>query len=221
MFLSANSSDHHGAQTDGDTDILKKPRRANIEEHLESRFDVELNDRGYHESSTSHWPRRSNTDSRVNSGLVSCDQSTSSSYESHSTDIANKSDPPVDSYLDHCGSATGPSNLGSHSTNTADKLDLRYVSDQSHHGTYTGHRSIKYEHRPTNYGPHSTNIVKKLDPRFDSGQDYSDSGSHDADYPALKLLYKSSTLNNLDPRVDSESGKCTCCKIVTSYVSYS
>jgi hypothetical protein len=239
--LSANNLDHRGAQTDGVTEIFKKPRRANSEGYLEPRFDVELNDRNYYQVSTSHWPHRSNTDRRVNSDLVSYDQPTSSSYRPHATNIANKFDPRIDSDLDHRGSVTGSSDYGPCSTNIIDKLDLRYASNQDHHCTYTGRESTKYgphstslankldprydsdqDHRstltgrgPTDYEPHSTNIANELGPRFDSSQDSGGAGSYDADYTTPNPVHRSSSLINLDPRVNFELGKCTCCKIVS------
>jgi hypothetical protein len=234
VIFSANGSDHRGAQIDRVVETFKKPCRANTGEHFESRFDVELNDRDYHESSTSHWPRRSNTDKRVNSNHVSYGHPTSSNHGPYSTNITNKFDPQVDSDLDHGESTTGLSDHGPHSTNIVDGFNPRYGSGQDHHDTHTGHRSAKYGphstspankldtrydfeqdhhstltgHRPTNYRPHSTNIANKLDLRFDSGQDYGSAGIYNADYPALKLVYKSSTVNNFDPHVNSEFGKC-------------
>jgi hypothetical protein len=235
VIFSANGSDHRGAQTDRAAETFKKPRRTNTGEHFEFRFDVELNDRDYHESSTSHWPRRSNTDKRVNSNHVSYGHPTSSNHGPYSTNIANKFDPQVDSDLDNRGLATGLLYHGPHSTDIADRLDPRYASGQDHHDTHTGHGSAKYGthstipankldprynseqdhhssstgHGPTNYGPHSTNIANKFDPRFDSGQDYGSAEIYNADYPAPKLVYKSSTVNNFDPHVNSEFGKCT------------
>jgi len=235
VIFPANSSDYYSAQTDRVAEIFKKHRRANTGEHFESRFDVELNDRDYHKSSTSHWPRRLNTDKRVSSDHVSYGHPMSSNHGPHSTNIANKLDPQVDSDLDHGESMTGLSDHEPHSTDIVDGFDPRYASGQDHHDTHTEHGSAKYGphstspanksdprydseqdhhststgHGPTNCGPHSTNIANKLDPRFDSGQDYGSAEIYNADYPAPKLVYKSSTVNNFDPHINSAFGKCT------------
>ena len=182
----------------------------------------------------------------------------------HSSDLANKADPRVDSDLDGnrgLGSgtrATSQTTAGPHSSNVANKADPRVDSDVDGkrglgHGTTsgvtTGPHSSGLGHGTTSgttTGPHSSNVANKADPRvasdldgrhghvsninatggaggFATGVSSGQGGSADyPDEPTSKSStigrksspvgttsgttgpHKSSLLNKLDPRMDSD-----------------
>lgn len=200
MFSSANSLVRHSAQTDGITELFTKPRRAKTGEHAEPRANLAQDDQAYHESSTSQWPYVLSTDRRVKSDLATYDEMVSSDDGLYSINTTINFDPRVDSDLGHRGPVTGSTNSGPHSTDLANKKDARFDTDQDQRGTYTRHGS-------TNYEPHSTNLADRLDPRYNFDQDSCGAGNYDAGYTSQGPVHRSSTMNKLDPRVDSEYGK--------------
>jgi len=120
----------------------------------------------------------------------------------HSSNIANKLDPRVDSDLD-----------GSRTAN-------QYGSNQGYGTTgssNSGYGQSGYTGGSTNTGPHSSNIANKLDPRVDSDADgsrnfgaaqHGPGATHNAATgPARDTAgpHASNTLNKLDPRVDSDA----------------
>ena len=119
----------------------------------------------------------------------------------HSSNLANKVDPRVDSdnsrgnHGDTTGNYSSPSgnygsnttsagygNTGSattrlHSSNLANKLDPRVSPDNfrgdygSSTGTYTNANTANTYGESANNGPHKSNLMNKLDPRIDSDMD--------------------------------------------------
>ncbi|CAI7611708.1 unnamed protein product [Penicillium bialowiezense] len=102
--------------------------------------------------------------------------SSSSNAGPHSSNIANKADPRVDSDRDHrarheatdVGATTGVShgstNVGPHDSSIANKLDPRVDSDRDNRARHENLGS-------TNAGPHASNVANKADPRVDSDRD--------------------------------------------------
>jgi len=124
----------------------------------------------------------------------------------HSSNLANKADPRVDSDRSNVHSNTHSSGLtGTHAGNT--------------HGTHTGTTGgISHS---TNAGPHNSNVANKADPRVDSDLDgkgnrhgahtggiLGASGSHATPGSGTAQNtagpHNSDLLNKLDPRVDSD-----------------
>jgi len=103
----------------------------------------------------------------------------------HSSNLANKADPRVDSDRD-----------GSNLHNT--------------HGT-TGHSSTTHSntHSSTSTaGPHNSNLLNKLDPRVDSDRDGSKTAGNNNNtttgYNSTSGPHQTDTANKLDPRIDSD-----------------
>lgn len=101
----------------------------------------------------------------------------------HSSNVANKLDPRVDSTTgaQHYGQTgtTAGLNTGSittagpHNSNIANKLDPRVDSDMDNRARHDAMAGSSYgDPRSTDTaGPHSSNIANKLDPRVDSDLD--------------------------------------------------
>jgi hypothetical protein len=118
----------------------------------------------------------------------------------HSSNLANKADPRVDSDLDggytgtHTGNHTGTetsttggisrsTNAGPHDSNLANKVDPRVDSDLdgrgNRHGAATGglmgvsgsHATAGSGTAQNTAGPHNSDLANKLDPRVDSDRD--------------------------------------------------
>lgn len=166
----------------------------------------------------------------------------------HSSNLANKMDPRVDSDRDgsrNYGAAqSGPggaynsqstdaygqqsTNAGPHSSNVANKLDPRVDSDRDGSrkygaaqtgpgGNYNAQSTDAYGNQSSNHGPHSSNLLNKLDPRVDSDMDGSRNmgaaqtgpgATHNAATgPARDTAgpHGSNMLNRMDPRVDSDA----------------
>ena len=150
----------------------------------------------------------------------------------HSSNIANKADPRVDSDRDgrqaygHATGATsghglsrstsghyGPATTTPTGPHTSNKAEPRVDSDRDGrqaygHGTSThsGHglSSGAGPHgSTTTAGPHSSDVANEADPHVDSDND----GSHGlaSGAGAASGLHKSNILNKLDPRVDSDN----------------
>ncbi|PGH13443.1 hypothetical protein AJ80_06312 [Polytolypa hystricis UAMH7299] len=101
----------------------------------------------------------------------------------HSSNIANKVDPRVDSDRDHRGNAGV---AGTHTSRTTNVSDPRVQSDMNHQSTgtnpVTGNTTYGaagdgtgYTSTGTNVGPHDSRTANKLDPRVDS--DYNTRGT--------------------------------------------
>lgn len=101
----------------------------------------------------------------------------------HSSNMANKTDPRVDSDNSRFGttSTTGRHDYGSdihgpHSSNTGNRVDPRVDSDNSRYGTTAaaGQHGIgsdsygRHNEYNTTSGPHASNMTNKADPRVDS-----------------------------------------------------
>jgi hypothetical protein len=142
----------------------------------------------------------------------------------HSSNLANKMDPRVDSDLD------GSRNMGATGMGTGTTAG---TTGYGHTGNTSTMGSGNYnDPRSTNAGPHSSNMANKMDPRVDSDRDASRNmgatsygtgptgttghtgttgtthatGHHHAPGPAANTAgpHKSDMLNKLDPRVDSD-----------------
>jgi len=143
----------------------------------------------------------------------------------HSSHLANKVDPRVDSDLDgsrNLGAASGNTGASAYSGNTANS---GYTG--THAGTHTGtgvtgttgtHGGIS---NSTNAGPHDSNLANKVDPRVDSDLDGKGnrhgihahgltgvSGSHATPGSGTAQNtagpHNSDLANKLDPRVDAD-----------------
>lgn len=99
----------------------------------------------------------------------------------HSSNLANKADPRIDSDMDNRATAgnlgassynTGPANktAGPHKSDLANKADPRIDSDLDRG---VSHQPPMYTTGPatTTAGPHSSNLANKVDPRVDSDMD--------------------------------------------------
>lgn len=151
----------------------------------------------------------------------------------HSSDLANKIDPRVDSDRDgsHMRGGTHASTGTSHNLDsgiTGHGLGAGQYSERSaaYGSTTTGSGLTGTHNTSTNAGPHSSNVANKLDPRFDSDRDHrgattgttttgthqgtSTTGTtglsdpHTGPAPHTAGPHKSDLLNKLDPRVDSD-----------------
>jgi len=180
----------------------------------------------------------------------------------HSSNLANKADPRVDSDRDNraayntssgtantaYGSGTGTgtggygggstgttTTAGPHSSNLANKVDPRVDSDRDNRAAYntsSGTANTAYgsgtgtgtggygggSTGTTTAGPHSSNLANKVDPRFDSnldsrqqnlggntasaGSSYATPGRGQAQQTAGP--HDSNITNKIDPRVDSD-----------------
>jgi hypothetical protein len=138
----------------------------------------------------------------------------------HSSDMANKLDPRVDSDRD------GSANLGAaHNThNTTSGLGNPGTYSGTHAGNHTGHAHTGTAggiSHSTNAGPHNSNLLNKADPTVDSDLDgrgnrhgahtggiTGASGSHATPGSGTAQNtagpHNSDLLNKLDPRVDAD-----------------
>jgi hypothetical protein len=136
----------------------------------------------------------------------------------HSSNLANKADPRVDSdnSRGNYGTNTGTygsnttgtgygspnTTTGPHNSNVANKADPRVDSDNSrgNYGTHTGNygtntTSTGYGNiGSTNTGPHNSNLANKVDPRVDSDMDGSNRHRHGQQYtdPSTGTTYDTS-----------------------------
>ncbi|KAL4735601.1 hypothetical protein BDV11DRAFT_29187 [Aspergillus similis] len=148
----------------------------------------------------------------------------------HSSNLANKVDPRVDSSQYGGASAHGnTSTTGPHNSNLMNKVDPRVDSSQyggASHGTYGSST-----HGASATGPHSSGLANKADPRVDSDQ-YGSAGNtfgastHGRDSTSTKTFedahfgtgphtggststnagpHNSNLMNKVDPRVDSDT----------------
>jgi len=147
--------------------------------------------------------------SHTGNGLTGNNGYSSTTAGPHSSNIANKVDPRVDSDRD------GSRNLGA--SNNYSTYD----------GTHAGNTATGYTgttgglSNSTNAGPHNSNLANKVDPRVDSDLDgrgnrhgaatggiLGASGSHATPGSGTAQNtagpHNSDTLNKLDPRVDSD-----------------
>ncbi|KAJ6093556.1 hypothetical protein N7486_008845 [Penicillium sp. IBT 16267x] len=114
--------------------------------------------------SSNYGPHDSNianeTDPRVDSDRSNLTGSTTGNHGPHDSKLANKADPRVDSDLD--GRAT-------HNTSTATPTatGAGYGSTSTNYGTANAYDSA----RSSNYGPHDSNMGNAVDPRVDSNLD--------------------------------------------------
>lgn len=137
----------------------------------------------------------------------------------HSSNVANKLDPRIDSDLD--SSRTGHTGVTGHSTTGTGVGSTGYSGTHTgnNHGTHTG--TTGGLSNSTNAGPHNSNALNKADPRVDSDLDgrgnrhgastgglmgasgsHATAGSGTAQNTAGP--HNSDMLNKIDPRVDSD-----------------
>jgi hypothetical protein len=158
----------------------------------------------------------------------------SDNYGPHSSNLANKVDPLVDSDRDgnrHGGlSNNGPgATYAQPGFNSQDQHE-HHRHNQHNHGTGVGAGVVGSgmgagdgnNVRSDNYGPHSSNLANKLDPRVDSDRDgsnnfagnnnsgFASSGAgynnnnNAAGYSSNNGPHSSNVANKFDPRVDSD-----------------
>jgi hypothetical protein len=143
----------------------------------------------------------------------------SANHGPHSTNIANKLDPRVDSDTDHRGTDQGSTNHGSHSTNVDNKLDPCVDSDLDYRGPSTSQpgQSGAFTRRGTEPSIH-TSQAHQSETRAARNSDSDDelrraSLSQDSTAPleepkrSTAYSHKSDFLNLLDPRVDHNGAK--------------
>jgi hypothetical protein len=192
------------------------PHSSNLANKADPRIDSDRD--GSHNTHTSHntgvssgvGTSHAHGHAGTNHGNTFAGQTTSGSTTAgpHSSNIANKLDPRVDSDRD-----------GSHNTGAG-------YSSNTHSGTHTGNNvggtgfggGVSHS---TNAGPHDSNLANKADPRVDSDLDsrgnrhgastggvFGASGSHATAGSGTAQNtagpHNSDMLNKLDPRVDSD-----------------
>ncbi|KAG4429236.1 hypothetical protein IFR05_015285 [Cadophora sp. M221] len=195
----------------GSSNTTAGPHSSNLANKADPRVDSDLDGSNRHTGNgvTGTGYGSSNTHS---TGLGSSNTHSTGAYNSnttagpHSSNLANKVDPRVDSDLDgskRVGGTTGYSGTqtGNHAT--------------GHTGFQSGVSSS------TNAGPHDSNMANKMDPRVDSDLDgkgnrhgantggvFGASGSHATAGSGTAQNtagpHNSDMLNKLDPRVDSD-----------------
>jgi hypothetical protein len=147
----------------------------------------------------------------------------------HTSNLANKMDPTVDSDLD------GGRHLGAKSDARTAGYTGTGVTGTTHAGTHTGTHTGAHTGTTGGYssnttaGPHSSNLANKVDPRVDSdlsgshtaggagygsthtGTSHSTTGAgYGTTHPATTTGPHSSNIaNKIDPRVDSTTGHST------------
>ena len=143
----------------------------------------------------------------------------STNYGPHSTDIANKLDPRVDSDTDHRGTDQGSTNYGSHSTNVDNKPDVcgNSVLDCRGPDTSQPGQSGTFTRRGTEPSIHTSQAhQRETRAARKSGSDDElrrTSLSQDATAPLKEPKrstvspHKSEFLNLLDPRVNHNGAK--------------
>ncbi|KAI1908860.1 hypothetical protein LOZ61_001082 [Ophidiomyces ophidiicola] len=150
----------------------------------------------------------------------------------HSSNLANKLDPRVDSTTGHSTTtASSGTNLGPHDSSIANKLDPRVDSDTGRsnlggstaqqHGTTAAYGGVGTSAGHTS-GPHDSNVANKLDPRVDSDNSGRSHLGGRTTHPTTGAYGTSGTTtghtagphdskvaNKVDPRVDSDTGRTT------------
>ena len=130
----------------------------------------------------------------------------------HSSNLANKADPRVDSDLDGSGAGHTGGTAAIGTTTTARSFPLGIPSTTGGTSTNTGYGGS------TTSGPHSSNVANKADPRVDSdnsrlGGSGGGSGltgtSTETGYGGSTTSgpHSSNVANKADPRVDSDSSR--------------
>jgi hypothetical protein len=185
---------HHGASgydtTSGSTNA--GPHNSNLANKMDPRIDSDRDNRNDPTSRIGGYGTQdSTTGAGYGSGTTGTGYGPGNTAGPHSSNVANKLDPRVDSDLDGRGVGHGSSNYGPHSSNIANKADPRVDSDLDGRGAGYG---------SSNYGPHSSNIANKADPRVDSDLDGRGAGHGSSNYGP----HSSNIANKLDPRVDSD-----------------
>ncbi|KAJ5488740.1 hypothetical protein N7539_003630 [Penicillium diatomitis] len=138
------------------------PHDSNTANNADPRVDSDRDGRAAHTSTTSNMTPHNNTTSTGTSANA-YDSTQSANHGPHSSNVANKADPRVDS--DRDGRASNGHNstsagLGSHSASTG-----------AGSGLATGAAAHEYGSHSTNQGPHDSNVANKADPRVDSDRD--------------------------------------------------
>ncbi|KAH9207403.1 hypothetical protein DL95DRAFT_396089 [Leptodontidium sp. 2 PMI_412] len=203
----------------GSSNTTAGPHSSNLANKADPRVDSDLDGSNRHTGTgvTGTGYGSTNTHS---TGLGSSNTHSTGAYNSntnatagpHSSNLANKVDPRVDSDLDgskRVGGTTGTTGTSGYSGTHAG----------NHTGTHTGtHGGISSS---TNAGPHDSNLANKADPRVDSDLDgkgnrhgantggvFGASGSHATAGSGTAQNtagpHNSDLLNKIDPRVDSD-----------------
>ena len=127
--------------------------------------------------------RAANLNTVGDSRFDSTNQYSGSTTGPHSSNLANKVDPRVDSDMtsrtcqpgetfDTYNTSTS-TNAGPHDSNMANKLDPRVDSDMDNRAQHDALAGSSYANPAAGAtaGPHSSNVANKLDPRVDSDID--------------------------------------------------
>ncbi|KAJ5619637.1 hypothetical protein N7510_003621 [Penicillium lagena] len=215
------------------------PHSSNLANKLDPRVDSELDNAAGHQAATgSNYGNTTGAhggvfDSRAGPGADNLAQphgrvggayeptgvsSTTTNAGPHSSNLANKLDPRVDSELGNAaGHQAAPGSNYSHTTGAhGGVFDSRAGPGADNlaqpHGRVGGaYEPTGVSSTSTNAGPHSSNLANKLDPRVDS--DLDNRARHQAiagsSYGnplagATAGPHASNTANKLDPRVDSD-----------------
>jgi len=166
------------------------PHSSNIANKADPRVDSDLDGRGTHTGTHN----TGLTGTHGTSGLTGTSHNTTAGP--HSSNIANKADPRVDSDLDGRGAHRSGLTEGTHATgglgstgfghNTGSTGVTGHNTTGTHTGTSgltgthgtTGHSGVGHNQDPANVGmapktagPHKSDILNKLDPRVDSNLD--------------------------------------------------
>jgi hypothetical protein len=200
------------------------PHSSNVANKLDPRVDSDR-DNSHNLGAANYGPggaTNPNTTGGVHGGAYTQGTNAGNNYNStstnagpHSSNIANKLDPRVDSDRDNShnlGAANyGPG--GATNPNTTGGVNGGAYGHQTTGGALGGNNG----YGSTNNGPHNSNVLNSLDPRVDSDND----GSRNAGLAktGAGATYNASTgpatgtagphgsnlLNKLDPRVDSDA----------------
>lgn len=164
--------------------------------------------------STNYGPHSSNTANKLDPRYDS-DQdhrgahTGSSNYGPHSSNIGNKLDPRYDSDLDHRGAHGGFSHYGPHSGSFGSKMDPSYDS-------VSDHRNGEHQDRDIGISASERAAQESIQRSAREHAAGTVTGAHAEDYQHVSDTgstglgfgpHKSSTLNMLDPRIDSSTGK--------------
>ncbi|KAN0108731.1 hypothetical protein V8E51_008473 [Hyaloscypha variabilis] len=205
---STTSTTHHN--NNGVPEGTAGPHSSRVANAADPRIDSDLDNSRHH--GTTGTTTHGTTGGLTGTGVGATGTTGSTNAGPHSSNIANKLDPTVDSDLD------GSRNLGAASTQRTAGYSGTTTGNHAHHNTgTTGGISSS-----TNAGPHDSNLANKIDPRVDSdlsstgnrhgastnGGLFGSSGTHATPGSGTAQNtagpHNSDTLNKLDPRVDSD-----------------
>lgn len=196
----------------GSTNTTAGPHSSNMANKADPRVDSDLDGSNRHTGTGVTGTHSTGLGSSTTHNTSTGAYGSNTTAGPHSSNLANKVDPRVDSDLDgskHVGGTTGTTGTSGYSGTHAG----------NHTGTHTGtHGGISSS---TNAGPHDSNMANKIDPRVDSDLDgkgnrhgantggvFGASGSHATAGSGTAQNtagpHNSDMLNKIDPRVDSD-----------------